>query len=90
MTLLELGLGRFGELVDRFPCGGDFVERSLRRRLRAKEAFVRDRHTNTPEALYRELRAERPAWLREVPQYHIASYLGVAPETLSRIRRRTS
>jgi CRP-like cAMP-binding protein len=28
----------------------------------------------------------KPEWLLQIPQYHIASYLGITPETLSRIR----
>jgi CRP-like cAMP-binding protein len=44
--------------------------------------------TSTPEERYRDLAARRPELLRRIPQYHIASYLGVEPESLSRIRRR--
>lgn len=42
----------------------------------------------TPEERYRRLAAENPALLQRLPQYHIANYLGVTPETLSRIRAR--
>lgn len=42
----------------------------------------------TPAERYAALTAERPELLQRVQQYHLASYLGVAPETLSRIRRR--
>lgn len=41
-----------------------------------------------PEAKYLHLLNERPTLLNRVPQYQIASYLGIKPETLSRIRKR--
>ena len=42
----------------------------------------------TPDEKYRRVIKEHPHWLNRLPQYHIASYLGVTPETLSRIRKR--
>lgn len=47
-----------------------------------------DAVTLTPEQRYLELVARRPELLQRVPQYHVASLLGIQPETLSRIRRR--
>jgi hypothetical protein len=44
--------------------------------------------TQTPEERYAELARTRSVLLRRVPQYQLASYLGVTPETLSRIRAR--
>ena len=42
----------------------------------------------TPEERYKALIERNSRLLQEVPQYMIASYLGVKPETLSRIRGR--
>lgn len=44
----------------------------------------------TPTQRYAQLQATRPALLALVPQRHLASYLGIRPESLSRIRRRLS
>ena len=41
-----------------------------------------------PEAKYLHLLHEKPTLLNRVPEYQIASYLGIKPETLSRIRKR--
>jgi CRP-like cAMP-binding protein len=44
--------------------------------------------TDTPEERYLNLWRTRPELLQRIPQYIIASYVGVKPESLSRIRRR--
>jgi CRP/FNR family transcriptional regulator, anaerobic regulatory protein len=43
---------------------------------------------NTPEQMYLKIIKERPKIIARVPQRHIASYLGIQPESLSRIRKR--
>jgi CRP/FNR family transcriptional regulator, anaerobic regulatory protein len=45
---------------------------------------------NTPKERYENLVKDRPKVIQRVPQYMIASYLGVTPEALSRIRKRIS
>lgn len=44
--------------------------------------------TDTPEERYLNLMNTRPELLQRIPQYMIASYVGVKPESLSRIRKR--
>lgn len=44
--------------------------------------------TDTPEERYVNLMQTRPELLQRIPQYMIASYVGVKPESLSRIRKR--
>jgi len=46
--------------------------------------------TLQPEDRYRRFIETRPEVARRVPQYLVASYLGLTPESLSRIRRRIS
>ena len=46
--------------------------------------------SDTPEANYLRLQKERPTLVKRVPLYYIASYLGISPETLSRIRKKIS
>jgi CRP-like cAMP-binding protein len=47
-------------------------------------------HNETPDEKYRRLVTEKPHLLQRLPQYQIAAYLGVTPETLSRIRKRNT
>lgn len=44
--------------------------------------------TDSPEQRYLRLLGQRPSLLQRVPQYQLASYIGVKPESLSRIRKR--
>lgn len=44
--------------------------------------------TLSPEERYLNLLQTRPDLLERVPQYQLASFLGVTPESLSRIRKR--
>ncbi|WP_343632047.1 Crp/Fnr family transcriptional regulator [Fluviicola sp.] len=44
--------------------------------------------TDTPEERYLNLMRTRPELIQRIPQYLIASYVGVKPESLSRIRKR--
>lgn len=43
---------------------------------------------NTPEERYLNLFQERPELIRHIPLKYIASYIGVTPQALSRIRKR--
>lgn len=44
--------------------------------------------TESPEQRYQELMQTRPYLFQRLPLYLIASYLGITPESLSRIRKR--
>jgi CRP/FNR family transcriptional regulator, anaerobic regulatory protein len=65
-------------------------------RLVAEDLFVllSNRNTSfllqTPEQRYSQFLADWPGISNRIPQYMIASYLGITPEALSRIRSRMS
>jgi CRP-like cAMP-binding protein len=44
--------------------------------------------SDTPESLYLRLLKNRPSLILRVPQHHIANYLGIRTETISRIRKK--
>lgn len=54
---------------------------------KSKEQFTKF-ISSTPEQRYKELLETRPSIFNRVPQHQIASYLGVKPQSLSRIRKR--
>ncbi len=45
--------------------------------------------SSSPEQRYESLLQERPEIVMRIPQKYIAQYLGIAPESLSRIKRRS-
>jgi len=53
-----------------------------------KQIFLDDFKNLSPENRYQKLLNTRPDLVNRVPQYMIASYLGIQPESLSRIRKR--
>ena len=44
--------------------------------------------TDSPEQRYKKMLDSRPDLFQRIPQYQLASYIGVKPESLSRIRKR--
>lgn len=52
-----------------------------------KEALA-SYYTDSPEQRYLKLLKSRPGLVQRIPQYQLASYIGVKPESLSRIRKR--
>jgi len=90
VEVLSIERQSFFDLLERYKCGKSFVESSFQKLLKEKGKQEFNRITKTPEELYKDLFIYKPQWLQSIPQYHIASYLNITPETLSRIRKRTS
>lgn len=76
------------ELFKEFP-GLETISRAIMEVAFAeqKEALA-SYYTDSPEQRYRKLLKTRPGLVQRIPQYHIASYIGIKPESLSRIRKR--
>jgi CRP-like cAMP-binding protein len=53
-------------------------------------ASYADFKSSTPEQRYLNLLKNRPGVLQRVPQHQIASFLGMTPQSLSRIRKRVA
>lgn len=72
----------------KFPRFKDLCKQETDKELIIKQADL-DSHLNlTPDQRYIRLMQQRPELFRRIPQYQIASYLGIEPETLSRIKKR--
>ncbi len=63
--------------------------RMLSEELLAKERIDFDEFkTSSPEQRYMNLLQKRPDLIQRVPQHQLASYLGIQPQSLSRLRSR--
>lgn len=75
-------------LYSRFPQLEQITRRMMETDFgRTQDAFSHFR-TSSPEERYLQLLKERPDLFQRVPLQQIASYLGITPESLSRLRKR--
>jgi CRP-like cAMP-binding protein len=76
------------ELFKKFP-KLEIVSRKVMEKVFAQQQEIMGSYfTGTPEQRYLKLLETRPDLFQRIPQYQIASYIGVKPESLSRIRKR--
>lgn len=67
----------------------DIMCRMLSEELLAKQRIDFDEFkTSSPEQRYLNLLQKRPDLIQRVPQHQLASYLGIKPQSLSRLRAR--
>ncbi len=87
-SLLVISKEGFEKLMDTFP---DLKERYfhvLLGRLANYGKLFLSRIKDNPQKRYEELLKDHPEIIQRVPQHYIASYLGITPISLSRIRNR--
>jgi len=76
------------EINSKFP-KFDIMCRKLSEELLAKKQIDFDEFkTSSPEQRYLNLSQKRPDLIQRVPQHQLASYLGIKPQSLSRLRAR--
>lgn len=71
----------YPDFKDRF---NDYIYQRLRNYIQLFLSRIKD----TPKERYAELVKNQPDILRRIPQHYIASYLGITPISLSRIRNK--
>ena len=75
------------QLVETVPGYAAAFRTGLQRHNAAKDQRIVSSLTTTAEERYVEFVARYPSLIQRVPQWMVASYLGVSPETISRIRK---
>lgn len=76
------------DLYRRFPRLETVSRKVMEKVFAEQQEIMASYTTDTPEQRYLKLLQSRPDLFQKIPQYQIASYIGVKPESLSRIRKR--
>ena len=87
-TLLSISQKDFQSIIDASPVIKKEMEEHLFRRLIHCQQFCVSHLKYNPKERYEELLRHQPRIIQRVPQHYIASYLGITPVSLSRIRNR--
>ena len=77
-------------LVDNVAAYGEAFRSGLQKHSAAKDQRIVSALSATAEERYLQFLATYPSIVRRVPQTMLAAYLGITPETLSRIRKSLS
>ena len=78
----------FYKIIDNDISLRQLYEDKLINRFHTYQQLFLSRIKNTPQQRYEELLKEYPNIIKRVPLHYIASYLGITPVSLSRIRNR--
>jgi len=80
----------FQKMLDRLPGFAETFRLGQQKHTAAKDKRIVASLTADAETRYREFLDKYPTIAQRVPLHMIASYLGISPETLSRVRKRWS
>jgi CRP-like cAMP-binding protein len=78
------------KIIDRVPAYAAAFRTGLQKHAAAKDQRIVQSLSSTAEEHYLEFLKTYPSIALRVPQWMLASYLGVSPETVSRIRKNLS
>ena len=76
------------DFLEEFPAFRKISQKILEKEIIKQQNELAKYVIQSPEQRYIDLQSNRPDLIRRIPQYQIASYIGVKPESLSRIRKR--
>jgi len=87
-TILSFSKDNFEQIKEIYPEFKDNFQDFLFQRFRNYAQLFLSRIKDTPQERYEDLIRNHPEIIKRVPQHYIASYLGITPISLSRIRNR--
>lgn len=87
-TLLVCGKADWERALAEIPSFERWYRDKVRKSYEAAQQKLIDAHSETAEQKYLKLMERSPEIVARIPQAHIASFLGIKPPSLSRIRRK--
>lgn len=87
-TVLSIGKADFEKLQVTYPEFKNGFQDFIFQRFRNYGQLFLSRIKDTPQERYEDLMKNHPEIIKRVPQHYIASFLGITPISLSRIRNR--
>lgn len=89
-TILIANFSKFELLYEKNPrierLGRKLIERILISKMKRERSFLQ----NSAKMRYMDFTTENPRLFQRIPQYHLASYLGITEASLSRISNETN
>ena len=76
------------KIIEEFPVLVKAINKIIEKEWMNAQSKLSDFKHSTAKERYLDLLQNRPDLLGKVPSHHIASYLGITPESLSRIKKR--
>lgn len=86
--LLTISADNWEKAFEKFPWWAQAHLTGYQKWAELMQRQMAERHSLTAEVRYLNLLKAKPGLFQRVPQHFIASYLGISPETLSRIRKK--
>lgn len=87
--LLVSDVTKEDEILKRFPKFETLCRKYSEEVISKQQIEFDDFKLSSPEQRYKQILKHRPDLIQRVPQYQLASYIGVEPQSLSRIKART-
>ncbi len=85
--ILQANKEKWEEALDQIPAFEKWYRVKARKSYEAAQQKLIDTQTESAEEKYLKLVKTAPEIVQRIPQHYIASYLGIKPQSLSRIRK---
>ncbi len=86
--VLSISYEALQKLFNELPRMNEFVRKVLEERFVTLHDLFTSHILDSPEERYLNLQKERPELVNRIPQHQLATFLGITPVSLSRIRNR--